>query len=121
MKVQDIKQFFKDIRKEQAEIQELLDNCSITNTSQNGVTGRLIVGPNGRWIFLPAAGIIETIASSEYENILWGTGSTGGYWSSSLNADNPNQAWAILFDGSFYFDLVNSTRYFGRSVRPVCD
>ena len=36
---------------------ELRNNCTWTWTSQNGVNGRLVTGPNGKSIFLPAAGV----------------------------------------------------------------
>ena len=35
---------------------ELRTNCTWTWTTQNGVNGRLVTGPNGKSIFLPAAG-----------------------------------------------------------------
>ena len=38
------------------EWQELIDKCTWTWTSYNGVNGYRITGPNGSNIFLPAAG-----------------------------------------------------------------
>ena len=42
-----------------AEQDELRNKCSWTWTSQNGVNGYKVKGPNGNTIFLPAAGYIE--------------------------------------------------------------
>ena len=46
-------------------------------------------------------------------------GSNGTYWSSSLNADDPSYAWGVGFYsgdvGRYDYD-----RYYGFSVRPVC-
>ena len=39
-----------------AEFEELLNRCTWTWTSQNGHKGYLVKGPNGRSIFIPAAG-----------------------------------------------------------------
>ena len=96
----------------QTEMQELIDNCTVTWTTQNGVNGRLFTGPNGNSIFLPAAG-------GRFDSSLYNGGSTGYYWSSSLDLDNPYKAWHLKF-GSGNCDLEIYTRYSGRSVRPVC-
>ena len=97
----------------QAEWQELLDNTSVTWTTQNGVKGRLFTANNGNSLFLPAAGY-------RHGNNLSHTGYYGDYWSSSLCSAGPNGAWY------FYFKLGNYNMYyqFGRdggfTVRPVC-
>ena len=57
---------------------ELRTECTWTWTAQNGVNGRLVTGPNGNSIFLPAAGC-------RYNTNL-STGSLGNYWSSSIPA-----------------------------------
>ena len=41
-----------------AEMWELINNCTWTWTTQNGVSGYNVEGPNGNSIFLPAAGYI---------------------------------------------------------------
>ena len=96
-----------------AEQQELVDNCTWTWTTQNGVNGYKVTGPNGNSIFLPGAGYM-------YSSSLYCAGSVGSYWSRSLNTDNPNHAYCVDFDSdnvgwSHYY------RYFGLSVRPVCE
>jgi len=63
-------------------------------------------------IFLPASG-------NRNDSSLGGAGSYGGYWSSSLNESNPNNAYNLNFNSS-NVDWNNNNRYNGRSVRPVC-
>ena len=92
-----------------AEWEELINNCTWTWTTQNGVYGRKVTSKtNGNSIFLPA---------TSYSYDRWR--GSGGSWSSSLNTDSPVGAWSVVFD----FGGVNRnsySRYDGRSVRPVC-
>lgn len=95
-----------------AEMNELKNNCTVTWTTQNGVNGCLFTGPNGASIFLPAAGYRDG-SSLKY------VGSDGYYWSSSFNTDYPDLARRLYL----YSDgcrMVYSTRYYGFSVRAVC-
>ena len=99
----------------EAELQELIDNCTWRWwIMQNGVKGVRVTGSNGNSIFLPAAGFHNVGGDI-------GIGSGGDYWSSSLNTDNPNTACKLRF-GSGYVDMINifGERTFGLSVRPVC-
>ena len=87
------------------EFTELREQCTWTWTTQNGVNGYKVTskksGYTNKSIFLPAAG------------------SDGYYWSSSLGTDGPGDAWDVdLVSGSVYRDY--NLRYFGFSVRPVC-
>ena len=93
------------------EWQELYDNTTMTWTTQNGVNGRLFTASNGNSLFLPAAGYRGSSS-------LYGAGSYGYYWSSSLYTDDPDGAWNFYF-GSVDYGVGSSTRYFGHSVRPV--
>ncbi|MBO7570631.1 MAG: hypothetical protein J6T48_00610 [Bacteroidales bacterium] len=95
------------------ELDELISNCTSTWTTQNGVNGRLITGPNGNSIFLPAAG--------KDEGSLSGVGSSGYYWSSSLGTGYPGVASIITIDSDPEFGFLYSyaSRCTGRSVRPV--
>ena len=96
-----------------AEWTELRTECTWTWTTQNGVNGRLVTGPNGNSIFLPAAGYW-------YGTGLGHTGSNGEYWSSSLYAVTPSDAWFVSFSsGSVYRSYDD--RYYGRPVRPVTE
>lgn len=79
---------------------ELKTKCTWEWTTQNGVKGRLITGPNGNNIFFPSAG-------------------SNDYWSSSLYTDSPYLAYRGFF-GSDYVDLRSGYRYWGLPIRPVC-
>ena len=91
---------------------ELRNNCSWEWINQHGVNGYTVTGPNGNSIFLPAAGYRDG-SSLNY------VGSYGDYWSSSLNTNGPNDAYHLYFD-SVDVDWSNDYRYYGFTVRPVC-
>ena len=93
------------------EQQELLDNCTWTWTTQNGVDGRKVTGKNGNSIFLPAAGF-------HYDGSLLGAGSYGRYWSSSLYESYPGSAYVLYFY-SGDCNWSSDDRYCGQSVRAV--
>ena len=96
-----------------AEQDELREQCTWTWTTQNGVKGyRVTSTKNGKSIFLPAAGY-------RYASSLYGAGSDGGYWSSSLSTYRTGDAYYVYFLSS-YVDWSISGRYCGHSVRPVC-
>ena len=93
------------------QIKELIVNCKRRQSSQNGVDGLLVTGPNGERIFLPAAGY------SRDDNI-GGKSSCGNYWSSTVHILN-NDAFGLYFDSrGWYWGYSN--RFDGRSVRPIC-
>ncbi len=96
-----------------AEQEELQNNCTWTWTTQNGVNGFKVTSKsNGNYIFLPAAGYRS-------DSSLYRAGSYGYYWSSSLNTDYPIRAWGVFFSSDFVL-RYSSYRYYGFSVRPVC-
>ena len=79
---------------------------------------KTIAGAHSSWSggrqssdFLPAAG-------NRNDTNLNDEGSNGNYWSSSLNTDNPNNAWTVNFN-SDNVNRNNNNRYYGNSVRPV--
>ena len=94
------------------EMQELIDNCTVTWTTQSGVNGRLFTGPNGNSIFLPAAGY-------RYGSELYGAGTDGHYWSSSLYSVGTGSAWNLYFYSDDY-SMGYSDRDYGLTVRAVC-
>lgn len=95
------------------EMNELISNCTVTWTTQNGVNGRLFTGPNGNSIFLPAAGYR---LDSELDN----AGTRGYYWSSSLYSDTADSAWYLYFYSGYYDMDYYGYRYYGFTVRAVC-
>lgn len=96
-----------------AEWTELRGKCTWIWTTQNGINGRLVTGPNGNSIFLPAAG-------RRYVAYLSNVGSYGYYWSSSLSTDYPDNAWRVYF-GSGNVSRSSLYRFDGQSVRPVSE
>ena len=94
------------------EFQELLNNTTKEWTTQNGVKGyKFTSTTNGKSIFLPAAGFRSN-------SKLYYAGSSGYYWSSSLDEGYPDGAWGLFF-GSGSVDAGNYDRINGHSVRPV--
>ena len=95
------------------QIKELKDNCTQTWTTQNGVNGILVTGPNGATIFLPAAG-------SHWDDGLYNEGSVGYFWSSSFGPGSECFAYDLDFDSGSWSWGRSGYRYAGFSVRAVC-
>ena len=103
-----------------AEWTELRDNCTWTWTSDyngTGVAGRIVTsnktGYTDKSIFLPAAGY-------RLVTNLYFAGSSGNYWSSSLDTDEPDGVWLVGFD-SGGVSRYDRYRYYGFSFRPVSE
>ena len=110
----------------QAELQELYNTFN-TNASaadkthlwewkddykSSGHAGYLITcKSNGNSIFLPAAGCRSNTSVGF-------RGERGYYWSSSLNEDDPYNAWGLYFYSGGAYVVFNS-RYYGFTVRAV--
>ena len=98
-----------------AEWQELIDNCTWTWTTQNGVNGYKVTsnkaGFTDKFIFLPAAGYRSIYGLSN-------VGIYGYYWSSSLDEKNSSSARNLFFDSSRPW-FFNFERFSGMSVRHV--
>ena len=92
---------------------ELRDKCTWTWTTLDGVNGRLVTGPNGNTIFLPAAG-------ERSDNKLRNGGDFGYYWSCELYfyTDGSDVAQALHFY-SVHFDTGWDLRNYGLTVRAV--
>ena len=87
------------------EMDELEDDCAWFWTTQNGIDGMKVYGPNGNSIFLPAGGFCD--GSSR------GVGEVCRYWSSTPYSST-NTTDAYCFSSKEY-------RYRGCTVRPVVD
>ena len=96
------------------EWEELIDKCTWTWTTQNGVKGGLVTGPNGNSIFLPAAGY-------RFDFYLSNAGASGRYWSSSLYTSIPDKASLVFLNYSGEFRRYQYNRNYGLSVRPVTE
>ena len=97
-----------------AEFGALIENCTTTWITTNGVSGRLVTGKGAyadRSIFLPAAG-------DGYYSYLGSPGSNGYYWSSTPISGDSNCAWGLSFDSSNFYRR-DYGRWGGMSVRPV--
>ncbi len=93
---------------------ELYKNCSWSLTTQNGVSGCKVTGPNSNSIFLPAAGYRDG-------SYLYDADIRGYYWASSLDKIYPSCAFNLYFSFStgIYDSAYYGDRYSGRSVRAV--
>ena len=99
-----------------AEMEELRSNCTWTwvpDYEGSGVSGRIIIGPNGNKIFLPAAG-------GRWGSNLYAEGAGGFYWSGSCNEHDELDAYYLLFDSGSVNCYSYGGRCNGRSVRAVC-
>lgn len=95
-----------------AEQDELRLECNWEKETLNGVDGYRVTGPNGNSIFLPAA-------SYRYDTDIYERSSSGDYWSSSLSSEICRDAYYLNFENTS--SVWTSARYYGRSVRAVCE
>ncbi|EHG23599.1 hypothetical protein HMPREF9332_00615 [Alloprevotella rava F0323] len=92
------------------EIQELINNCTWTWTTKDGINGYEVKGKNGNAIFLPGAGGKGPDIST--------TSKWGRYWSSSLYAKRSNDSNYFFFASDEYtLGLID--RHYGFTIRPV--
>ena len=106
----------------ESELYELYD-CEWTWTTQNNVSGYKITGPNGNYIFLPAAGYYEG-------TVLKDAGSLCFYLSNTLTwapdfgnpADYADGLHLKINDSEAITNEVHywSRRCCGHTIRPVC-
>ncbi len=89
------------------ELTELQNNCKWVWTRRNGINGCQITGPNGKNIFLPAAGFMS-------EGQLYDRTEIGEYWPST------DPGYGFAFDSYSVYYNASAFRVSGRSIRPVC-
>lgn len=90
---------------------ELHMKCNWTRTTQNGVNGYLVTGPNGNKLFLPAAGY-------RYNNSTESAGLGGYFKSSTLYPSNSDRVYNLYFYMENVYRSV-SQRLHGETVRAV--
>ena len=96
------------------EFKKLLNECTWTWTTLNGVNGYKVTSKkNGKSIFLPAAGWRSGTLSH-------GAGNNGFYWSSTPVGSNTRSAYNLNFYGGLR-DIHWYYRYYRQSVRPVSE
>ena len=100
-----------------SEFRELVDNCTWTWTTQNGVNGMELrsnkPGYTDCSIFLPAGG---SLIGDEVSNL----GISAIYWTSSLNTNFPYLAYRLYLNSNGPAILDDGYRSYGYCVRPVC-
>ena len=90
------------------ECDELINNCTWTWSTQNGVNGYTVEG-NGNSIFIPASG---------YRNgaSLLNDGTEGYLWTDTFIDE---WAFMVMFSSSQHYTNGSTSRYYGRTIRPV--
>lgn len=97
-----------------AEFAALINNCTTTWTTRNGVYGRLVTGKGAfstKSIFLPAAG-------NGRDSYLHSLGLYGDYWSSTPGSGS-YYAWVLYFDSKNFYRDDYGYRHYGVPVRPL--
>ena len=95
------------------EFKELRKNCTVIRTTQGGVEGYQVDGPNGNAIFLPNAGFCAPSGPSA-------VGKQCIYWSNSLSEGNNSGYAAFIYFGDIGIGwYLGPNRYNGLPVRPV--
>lgn len=90
---------------------ELCQETTCVWTVQEGVKGRLVTGPNGNSIFLPAAGFRLDDGQEGID--------LGIYWSSTLQTSCQVAAWSFHYDIDGYHVCGTYERNRGQAVRAV--
>ena len=91
--------------------QELIDYCSWKWTSYRGKYGRMVTGPNGKKIFIPAGG-------EKYGRTQWsGKDERGAYWSSDIK-DRKHPYQFRFHDGMYEVRSINRFEP-GFNIRPI--
>lgn len=97
----------------QKEVEELALNCTTIWTKENGVYGRLVIGPNGNSIFLPASGYRAGTSLDE-------AGQGGWYCVSTPSGGSYNgEPYNMRFDSKEFYSKREWKGWSGCTVRPV--
>lgn len=100
----------------QAEMQELLDECTCVWTIRERLSGIIFTSANGNSVFFPASGYCYGGDGEERDL-------KGYYWTSSLSGSFSGNANTLVFDsGDSYRGSANCSvidRFVGAAVRPV--
>lgn len=104
--------------KDQAD--ELVRECTWTWMKYNGANGFAVTGPNGKSLFLPAAGEHYTGLDSSQKNVneVISVGEKALYWTSELSKEYSASAYILSFVQK-KAEVDTEWRSSGFSVRPV--
>ncbi len=91
------------------ELSALSSNCTWSWTSNGGHYGYLVTASNGNKLFLPAAGFRN-------ETSLYGEGSGGSYWSSTLDTSGSSYGRSLGFYSGSHGTSSYSYRYYGHRI-----
>lgn len=95
------------------EYQELRKKCTWEWTTKNDVRGYKVTGPNGNWIFLPAAGYRVGMSSNRTET-------RGYYWTANMPEKSETKPY-LMYLGKDTYKIFTHERYMGLSIRAVCE
>ena len=105
------------------ELQELVDSCTWTWTTKNGIIGYQVTGPNGNSIFLPAAGAKITSNNKGKEDYAGVPNKLTWYRSSRISKPGYYNKWEYSYGLRFKQDLYDLNdgclRFPGYVIRPV--
>lgn len=93
------------------QMRELVDSCTWTYTSQNGVKGYTVIGKNGNRIFIPSVGTM----SNDYVS---GSGQSAYYWTGEAPEGHAGFAWE-LSGYQEYTNIISGYPYYGCPIRAV--
>ena len=93
------------------ELEELINQCTWENSTENGVAGQKVTGPNGNSIFIPYAGCFS-------DDYYMSNSTRGYYWTSSLSTGESNRAYRVYMISSNIRSYPDE-RCRGYSIRPV--
>lgn len=94
------------------QFEELIDNCTVTWATQNGINGCLFEANNGNAVFLPATGSQWSTSADE-------VGSFGRYWSDELQNTDETTPWFLETSADGAKLSQGRDRCLGLAVRPA--
>ena len=96
----------------QAQVKELVENCTREWETQGAINGYTFTGPNGNTIFVPVAGFIFD-STNIFDN------NDGRYWTSSLGPSDCERAYYLFLNNENVSCDNYDNRQLGCSVRPI--
>lgn len=96
------------------EINELINCCSWRWSTNNGINGYYVEGPNKNKIFLPTTGVNPNDGRGYlYE------GTQGYYWTSDVTTFNPSMNYTLRFSSERIFEGGDYREYFRSEIGKI--